>query len=389
MSDKNKFKEYQDPDYEQFQPKQQQSSSSEISSKHREVSISGTFKQNVKTASPDDKRKTICRIIDREFQRELKAKEDELDEINRRLDQAKQLLAKVRYAVVHNYYSKKSLICEAEELTAVEKSTQESVTSFVSASESGKTQLAIHPSLKKLLGKRPVDYNEILKTRSPRQAAKNATEQFQKLSKKTHSMPSKTIETITSPTHTNDDGSTVNESAEGSQIENEHVPKKPRYVAPSTSMQQIPQINSARGRNQYRHLLVVGNTSKYIGDEEAELATSVTHKWLVYVAAKTAIPVEKIVDRVRFFLHESYKPNDVVDVTSPPYQLAKRGWGEFPIRVQLHFHEHLLQKPLQIYHMLVLDKKHTGLQTMGMTREDVIGNVFSLILNNSCFDFSN
>lgn len=45
--------------------------------------------------------------------------------------------------------------------------------------------------------------------------------------------------------------------------------------------------------------------------------------------------------------------------------MAKRGWGEFPIRVQLHFHEHLLQKPLQIIHTLVLDKKHSGLQTMG------------------------
>lgn len=51
--------------------------------------------------------------------------------------------------------------------------------------------------------------------------------------------------------------------------------------------------------------------------------------------------------------------------SSPPFKLAKRGWGEFPIRVQLHFHEHLLQKPLQIFHTLVLDKKHSGLQTMG------------------------
>lgn len=57
-----------------------------------------------------------------------------------------------------------------------------------------------------------------------------------------------------------------------------------------------------------------GNVSKYIGDEEAGLSTSVTHKWVIYVAAKTAVPVERIVSRARFFLHESYKPNDVVEV---------------------------------------------------------------------------
>lgn len=51
--------------------------------------------------------------------------------------------------------------------------------------------------------------------------------------------------------------------------------------------------------------------------------------------------------------------------SSPPFQISRRGWGEFPIRVQLYFHERINQKPLQIYHNLILDKKMTGLQTMG------------------------
>lgn len=57
-----------------------------------------------------------------------------------------------------------------------------------------------------------------------------------------------------------------------------------------------------------------GNVSRYIGDEEAGLATSITHKWVIYIATKTAVPVEQIVSRARFFLHESYKPNDVIEV---------------------------------------------------------------------------
>lgn len=62
---------------------------------------------------------------------------------------------------------------------------------------------------------------------------------------------------------------------------------------------------------------------------------------------------------------------DLFDVFSacgssyPPFQLSKRGWGEFPVRIQLFFHDHLGQKPLQIFHTLVLDKKRTGLQSMG------------------------
>lgn len=90
-----------------------------------------------------------------------------------------------------------------------------------------------------------------------------------------------------------------------------------------------------------------------------------THKWLVYVATKTSLPIEKIISKVRFFLHESYQPNDIIEVASPPFQLAKRGWGEFTLRLQLYFHAYLQQKPIQIFHNLVLDKRHTGLQTMG------------------------
>lgn len=69
--------------------------------------------------------------------------------------------------------------------------------------------------------------------------------------------------------------------------------------------------------------------------------------------------------------------------SSPPFKLAKRGWGEFPIRVQLHFHDHLLQKPLQIVHTLVLDKKHSGLQTMGAETIVELWLNISHTLNNS------
>lgn len=60
--------------------------------------------------------------------------------------------------------------------------------------------------------------------------------------------------------------------------------------------------------------IFAGNTSKYIGHEELDSATNVTHKWLVYVTTKTPTPIERMVSKVRYILHESYKPNDIVEI---------------------------------------------------------------------------
>lgn len=181
-----KREEYCDPDYGQFQPVRSQGVS--------DTKKSPETKTEVKSKPIETRVETIRRIIDREFQKELINKEQELEEINKRLDDTKKLLSKVRYAVVYHYYNQKSLICSAEEIAAVEKSQQESMTNYPPAGD--KPQMAIHPSLKKLLGKRPIDYNEILKTRPARRAAQNATEQFHKMTKKPHDTRIKMSEPI-------------------------------------------------------------------------------------------------------------------------------------------------------------------------------------------------
>lgn len=181
MSENRAHDEYHDPDYRQFQSRRPQPNANDTNS---DLANGGQPPaQNPQTKTPESERDaTICRIIEREFQRELTSKEQELHEINKRIDEAKQLLAKVRYVVVHNYYNRKNLLCSEEEIAAVQKSQQESMTSYVQPGD--KLQMPIHPSLKKLLGKRPINYDDILKCRPPRKAAQNATEQFQKLAKK-------------------------------------------------------------------------------------------------------------------------------------------------------------------------------------------------------------
>ncbi|KAJ8686786.1 hypothetical protein QAD02_022580 [Eretmocerus hayati] len=108
--------------------------------------------------------------------------------------------------------------------------------------------------------------------------------------------------------------------------------------------------------------IIVGNISKWIPPELRY--NNASHKWTVYVRDSQKCDIGLFVSKVRFFLHPSYKPNDVVELTSPPFHLVRHGWGEFPVRVQLHFVNDA-DKPVDVIHHLKLDRTFTGLQTIG------------------------
>ncbi len=118
----------------------------------------------------------------------------------------------------------------------------------------------------------------------------------------------------------------------------------------------------------YKKRVIVGNTSQYLDPTGQQLTSSdnaSTHKWMVYVRGpQTEADISQFVKAVRFFLHPSYHPNDIVKVRNPPFHLTRLGWGEFPVRVQLEFHAKG-NKPVDILHTLVLDRTHTGQQTLG------------------------
>ncbi|CAG8657747.1 45343_t:CDS:2, partial [Gigaspora margarita] len=99
--------------------------------------------------------------------------------------------------------------------------------------------------------------------------------------------------------------------------------------------------------------IVVGNVSKWITPEKRDSSLrKYTHKWMVYVTGPPHdLNITPFIRRVRFFLHQSYRPLDVVDVTEPPFQLTRFGWGEFPIRIQLIFVDNK-NKPVDLIHNL-------------------------------------
>ena len=111
--------------------------------------------------------------------------------------------------------------------------------------------------------------------------------------------------------------------------------------------------------------VIIGNISKFIPLERREKSDQATHRWMVYVRGPPGEPdLSSFIQCVWFILHPSYMPNDIIEVTRPPFTVTRRGWGEFPVRIQLVFNDPR-NKPVDIIHNLKLDKTYTGLQTLG------------------------
>lgn len=55
---------------------------------------------------------------------------------------------------------------------------------------------------------------------------------------------------------------------------------------------------------------------RYLAPDKKEANDKSTHKWMVYVRGpKEEPPIDEFVEKVCFFLHDSYFPNNVVKIT--------------------------------------------------------------------------
>uniref|UniRef100_A0A1B6C2D5 YEATS domain-containing protein n=1 Tax=Clastoptera arizonana TaxID=38151 RepID=A0A1B6C2D5_9HEMI len=131
----------------------------------------------------------------------------------------------------------------------------------------------------------------------------------------------------------------------------------PQFVTPnSTTSKNNAETCLPHGNKQKKQIrILVGNVSKRVTDGTYDKAT---HKWMLYVRS-TGPEFEKEVSKVRFFLHSSYKPHDVVTVPKAPFTLTRRGWGEFPVRIQLQFHNPM-NKTIDILHHLKFEGLSSG-----------------------------
>ncbi|CAN7988278.1 unnamed protein product [Ixodes hexagonus] len=265
--------------------------------------------KRIKLHEQDAKEATVRKIeqiVKSRFSEEISTRESELDTINPRIYQAQVLLEKLRVGIITKYYAASGQPTSNEPGSAENQQTAQ-----------------VHPTSKKYLGKSlpPSDIgNAVISAPSNAEGAKAASLLADQ----------------------------VQPASNGSREEEEE----------NTTIGQ-----TSRLKNKMR--VIVGNVSKYISSEKRDPTDHATHKWMVYVRCPPGEPeIASVVRKVRFFLHPSYRPNDLVEVTEAPFQLVRKGWGEFPLRVQLHFRERW-NKPVDVIHSLRLDKTYTGLQTLG------------------------
>ncbi|XP_034667531.1 uncharacterized protein LOC117901035 [Drosophila subobscura] len=299
----------------------------------------------------------IYEIVQVEFQREISLKDEQLAEIDRRLQQARHLLDKLRFEVVSEFYRKQQVPLTASDVAKV----RGGETLF--GDESAGPQLPLHPAIKKIVGKRPIPIQNHLPERTAATLAKQTIRQRNPAHRRAERRRQQKIR---------DQGIVIDHSKDQQQpavnikVEDE-LPSTSRQAYERQQRQQV-ELNASRLNNKNKFHFVVGNTSKYIGGDQRQgnSGQALVYKWLVYVQGKgLPKPLETYIKKVRFQLHHSYRPNDIVDVYAPPFQLNRRGWGEFPMRIQLFFQDHLRQKPVQLMHTVVLDKTMCGLHTMG------------------------
>lgn len=113
--------------------------------------------------------------------------------------------------------------------------------------------------------------------------------------------------------------------------------------------------------------LVVGNVSQFIPKEKRDTESSpYCYRWMVYVRGPPGSEdLSTFVKSVRFTLHESYRPYDIVVVDKPPFHLTQYGWGESSIIIKLNFVDSEKNAPFELVYRLKLDPHCTGRQTLG------------------------
>merc|ERR1711991_114112 len=62
--------------------------------------------------------------------------------------------------------------------------------------------------------------------------------------------------------------------------------------------------------------------------------------------------ISYFISKVEFILHPTFL-NHVRVVTKPPYEVVETGWGEFEIKIRVHFIDPK-EKPVELFHHLTL-----------------------------------
>ncbi|CAD0251389.1 unnamed protein product [Spodoptera exigua] len=312
-------------------------------------------KEEPPSLTEDEKVDRIKDIIRREFLNELEIRENEVMLIDQRMSTSRRLLHRLRYALVNSYYKDQKLMLTngqiQDEIAAQHEPRARAEVSTLLRDG----QRRLHPSVRKLLGKQTVDLEEIFKTRAPRN--KSRKDYSAMLQKRNYTISADTTKTLR-PDKKPDEVEVPAEEPCTSR------PKKvPRHLEPKI-MNVVTLDEVTRNKMKYRYRIVIGNTSKYA--PAASLADRSTHKWLLYIRGPASAPdLSRLLTAVTVRLHHSYAPHHTVHIDKPPYHVSRRGWGEFPAKIELHFALPERNRPATVEHTIKLDRNYTGMQMLG------------------------
>ncbi|XP_069414985.1 YEATS domain-containing protein 2 isoform X7 [Ovis canadensis] len=307
---------------------------------YEDVSVALPNKRHkaIENSARDAAVQKIETIIKEQFALEMKNKEHEIEVIDQRLIEARRMMDKLRACIVANYYASAGLLKVSE------------------GSKTCDTMVFNHPAIKKFLespSRSSSPANQRSETPSANHSESDSLSQHNDfLSDKDTNSNMDIQERLSSNTEQRPSRNTGRDT---SSIAGSH----------KTEQRSTDLTGDETSRLFVKKTIVVGNVSKYIPPDKREENDQSTHKWMVYVRGSRREPsINHFVKKVWFFLHPSYKPNDLVEVREPPFHLTRRGWGEFPVRVQVHFKDSQ-NKRIDIIHNLKLDRTYTGLQTLG------------------------
>ncbi|XP_038217718.1 uncharacterized protein LOC119836462 [Zerene cesonia] len=304
----------------------------------------------------EEKVDIIKKIIHREFSNEVEARENEVLLIDQRMTTARRYLHQLRYTLVNNYYKDQRLQLTASQINDDIAAQAEPTAKTEVARLLRDGQRRLHPSVRKLLGKKTADLDEIFKFKGPRN--KTRIDYSAMLQTRNYTISADSTKTLRPemPDEQKDTQEIVPETS--------GRPRRiPRHIEPKIeNVLTLDEIT--RNKMKHRYRIIIGNTSKYV--PPASRLDRSTHKWLLYVRGPAARPdLSALVTAVTARLHHSYAPHHVVHLRKPPFHISRRGWGEFPVSLELHFPRPDVNRPAALAHTIALDRHYTGLQTLG------------------------
>lgn len=298
----------------------------------------------------------FCDIINKEFDNEVECRLSEAHLIQQRIKESRELIRRLRFAVLASYYNEPSLL-ETSECAGVgdsDEDVQQPMSRLLAERQWESNALHQHDDLV------TDDLSEMATTFSEAQFVVSSPpgspsgSLFNMESSQNSINPSVVSSLTASPMASN----AVTPMLGSPSLRHEFAGTDEGQEKDS-----MPASDGNVSRFYITKRIIVGNTSQYLLSTMKSDPT--THKWMVYVRGPPEdSEINQFITSVWFFLHPSYAPNDIVKVTQSPFHLIRRGWGEFPIRVQLHF-INPNQRPIDIIHNLKLDKTKTGRQMLG------------------------